>query len=66
VYSSPNIRRVIKERRMRWAGHIARLEDISKACKILLENLSGRNHLGELVLDVIIILKWTLKNSMNL
>jgi len=26
LYSSPNIRRVIKSRRMRWAGHVARME----------------------------------------
>ena len=25
LYSSPNIIRVIKSRRMRWAGHIARM-----------------------------------------
>ena len=25
LYSSPNIVRVIKSRRMRWAGHVARL-----------------------------------------
>jgi hypothetical protein len=25
VYSSPNIVRVIKSRRMRWAGHVARM-----------------------------------------
>jgi hypothetical protein len=27
LYSSPNIVRVIKSRRMRWAGHVARLEE---------------------------------------
>jgi hypothetical protein len=27
LYSSPNIIRVIKSRRMRWAGHVARMED---------------------------------------
>jgi hypothetical protein len=27
LYSSPNIVRVIKSRRMRWAGHVARMED---------------------------------------
>jgi hypothetical protein len=27
LYSSPNIVRVIKSRRMRWAGHIARMGD---------------------------------------
>ena len=25
LYSSPNIVRVIKSRRMRWAGHVARI-----------------------------------------
>jgi hypothetical protein len=25
VYSSPNIIRIIKSRRMRWAGHVARM-----------------------------------------
>jgi hypothetical protein len=25
LYSSPNIDRVIKSRRMRWAGHVARM-----------------------------------------
>jgi hypothetical protein len=27
LYSSPNIIRVIKSRRMRWAGHVARMGD---------------------------------------
>jgi hypothetical protein len=27
LYCSPNIVRVIKSRRMRWAGHVARLEE---------------------------------------
>jgi len=27
LYSSPNIVRVIKSRRMRWAGHVARMAD---------------------------------------
>ena len=27
LYSSPNIVRVIKLRRMRWAGHVARMGD---------------------------------------
>jgi hypothetical protein len=25
LYSSPNIIRIIKSRRMRWAGHVARM-----------------------------------------
>ena len=27
LYSSPNILRMIKSRRMRWAGHVARMEE---------------------------------------
>ena len=27
LYSSPNIIRVIKSRRMRWVGHVARMEE---------------------------------------
>ena len=27
LYSSPNIMRMIKSRRMRWAGHVARTEE---------------------------------------
>jgi hypothetical protein len=28
LYSSPNIVRVIKSRRMRWAEHVARMEEV--------------------------------------
>jgi hypothetical protein len=31
LYSSPNIFRVIKSRRMRWAGHVARMGE-ERAC----------------------------------
>jgi hypothetical protein len=27
LYSSPNVVRVIKSRRMRWAGHVARMRE---------------------------------------
>jgi len=27
LYFSPNIMRVIKSRRMRWAGHVARMDE---------------------------------------
>ena len=35
LYRSPNIVRVIKSRRLRWAGHIARKEEGRNAFKIL-------------------------------
>ena len=35
LYRSPNIARVIKSRRLRWAGHVARMEEGKSAFKIL-------------------------------
>ena len=35
LYSSPNIVRVIKFRRLRWAGHVARMKEGRSAFKIL-------------------------------
>jgi hypothetical protein len=35
LYSSPNIIRVIKSRRMRWAGHVARMLEGRGAYRIL-------------------------------
>jgi hypothetical protein len=35
LYSSPNIIRVIKSRRMRWAGHVARMGEEIDAYRIL-------------------------------
>jgi hypothetical protein len=35
LYSSPSIIRVSKERRMRWAGHVARMGEVRSAYNIL-------------------------------
>jgi len=35
LYSSPNIVRVIKSRRMRWAGHVARMGEERVVYKVL-------------------------------
>ena len=40
LYRSPNIVRVIKSRRLRWAGHVARKESRS-AIKILRGTFTG-------------------------
>jgi hypothetical protein len=34
-YSSPNIIRMLKSRRMRWAGHVARMGEKSNAYRML-------------------------------
>ena len=46
MYRSPNIVRVSESRRLRWAGHIARLEKGRSAFKILTGKPTGRRHLG--------------------
>jgi len=46
LYSSPNIVRVIKSRRMRWAGHVARMREERGAYRVLLGKPEGRRLLG--------------------
>jgi hypothetical protein len=46
LYSSPNIVRVIKERRMRWAGHMARRGDGRGAYRVLVGRTEGKRPLG--------------------
>jgi hypothetical protein len=46
LYSSPNIVRVIKSRRMRWAGHVARMGEGSCAFRVLIGRPEGKRPLG--------------------
>jgi len=46
LYSSPNIVRVIKWRRMRWAGHVARMGEGRGVCRVLVGKPEGRRPLG--------------------
>jgi hypothetical protein len=46
LYSSPNIIRVIKSRRMRWAGHVARIGEGRGAYRILVGIPEVRRPLG--------------------
>ena len=46
LYFSPNIVRVIKSRRMRWAGHVARMEVGRGVQKVLVGKPEGRRPLG--------------------
>jgi hypothetical protein len=46
LYSSPNIIRVIKSRRMRWAGHVARMGEKRDAYRILVGRPEGRRAPG--------------------
>jgi hypothetical protein len=46
LYSSPNIIRMIKSRRMRWAGHVARMGEPRNAYRILVGKPEGKRPLG--------------------
>jgi hypothetical protein len=44
--SSPSIIRIIKSRRMRWAGHVARMEEKRNAYRLLVRKPEGKRPLG--------------------
>jgi hypothetical protein len=46
MYYSPNIVRVIKWRRIIWAGHVARLGERKDVCRVLVEKPEGKRLLG--------------------
>jgi hypothetical protein len=46
LYSSPNIVRVIKARMMRWAGHVARMEEGRSVYRVLFGKPEGKSPLG--------------------
>ena len=46
LYRSPNMIRVIKSRRLKWAGQIARMEEGRSASKILTGTPTGKRPLG--------------------
>jgi hypothetical protein len=46
LYSSPNIIRRLKPRRMRWAGHVAQMGETRNAYRILVGKPEGKKLLG--------------------
>ena len=46
LYSSPNIVRVIKTKRMRWAGHVARIGEETGVYRVLVGKPEGKRPLG--------------------
>ena len=46
LYSSPNFVRVVKSRRMRWAEHVARMEEERGVHRVLVGKPEGKRPLG--------------------
>jgi len=46
LYCSPNIVRVIKSRRMRWVGHVARMGERRDVYRVLVRKAEGKRPLG--------------------
>jgi len=61
LYSLPNIVWVIKSRRMRLAGHVARMGIGEAYTGFWWANLKERDHLGDPGVDGRIILRWILR-----
>jgi hypothetical protein len=60
LYSSPNIVRVIKSRRMKWAGHVARMGRREVLTRFWLGGPKARDHWEDLGVGGRITLRWTL------
>jgi len=46
LYSLPNIVRVVKSRRMKWAGHVARMGEDRGVRRVLARKPEGKRPLG--------------------
>ena len=61
LYSSPNIVRVIKSRRMRWAGHVAHMEEGRGVHKVSVRKPERKRPWEDQDVDGRIILSWILR-----
>jgi hypothetical protein len=50
LYSSPSIIRIIKSRRIRWEGHVARMGEKRNAFRLLVGKPEGKRPLGRPIL----------------
>jgi hypothetical protein len=63
LYASPNIITVVKSRRMRLAGPVARMGEMKNAYRVLVGKPEGKSHSENLGTDGNIILEWILGKS---
>jgi hypothetical protein len=62
LYYLPNILRVVKSRRMRWAGHVARMGEGKVVHRVLVGKPEGKRPFGRPDVDGRIILRLIFKN----
>jgi hypothetical protein len=58
--SSPSIIRIIKSRRMRWAGHVAQMRDKKNAYRTLVGKPEGKRPMEDQDVGGWTIIKWIL------
>jgi hypothetical protein len=61
LYSLPNIVRKIKSRRLRWAGHVARMGEGRGVYRVLVRKPEGKSSWGDQDIDGRIKLGWIFK-----
>jgi hypothetical protein len=59
LYYSPSIIRIIKSRRMRWAGHVARMGKKMNVYRLLVGKPEEKRHVEDQDVGGEITLKWT-------
>jgi hypothetical protein len=59
LYSSPDIIRQIKSRRMRWAGYVACMGEGRNVYRVLMAKAEGKSHLKDQRVDGKMGSKWT-------
>jgi hypothetical protein len=62
LHSSPTIVRVIKSRRIRWVGYVARMGKREACIGLWWVTLRERDHWGDPDVDGRIILEWIFRN----
>jgi hypothetical protein len=58
LYLSPNTLRVFKSRRMIWAGHVARMDEVKYMHRVLVGETEEKVHWGDPDVEGRIILSW--------